>query len=321
VISGRTIGGRPLSRIVLGCEPLGGTDWGITDATAAVDAVKEAVKRGITAFDVADVYGLGRAETRLGQVLGALKAEFLVMTKGGVRWWGSEGGRATTATDSSAKYLRQAVEASLERLQMDFIPLYFLHRTDPDVPIEESVGALARLVEAGLLGAIGICNVGADEIRRAHAVHALAAVQFEFSLLKREAETDLIPVCGELGIAALAHGSLAQGLLTGKYSRQSRFGIEDRRHRLPLFAELAEGNHDQILEHLRTIAQKHGSSQAQVALSWVLSRPAIAAVIAGAKNGEQVFDNAASLDLRLDSTDCQLLDLASTERQGSDRAI
>jgi aryl-alcohol dehydrogenase-like predicted oxidoreductase len=311
VIAVRTIAGRPLSRIVLGCEPLGGTDWGTTDSKAATAAVEEAVTCGITAFDVADVYGLGRAEMLLGQVLGGRTADLLVMTKGGVRWWESRTRRARIGTDGSAGYLRQAVEASLERLHMDSIPLYFLHRPDPNVPIEESVGALGDLVDAGLLGAIGVCNMGPAEVRRAHAVHSLAAVQFEYSLLKREAEAELLPVCRELGIPALAYGPLAQGLLTGKYSRQSRFGNDDRRQRLPLFAELAKGDHDQVLERLRAIAQKRGASQAQLALSWILSRPGIAAVIAGAKNADQVRDNAGSIELRLDAQDHERIDLAA----------
>jgi len=299
-----------LSRIVLGCEPLGGADWGPVDAKAAAAAVEEAVGRGITAFDVADVYGLGRAETLLGEILGGRMPELLVMTKGGVRWWVDGQARARTATDGSGAYLRHAVEASLERLRMDSIPLYFLHRPDPNVPLEESVGALAELVKAGLVGSIGICNAGAAEVRRAHAVHPLAAVQFEYSLLRREAEAELIPLCGELGIEALAHGPLAQGLLTGKYNRESRFGGDDRRHRLPLFGELARGDHDQVLARLREAARKRGASPAQLALSWVLGRPGITAVIAGAKDAAQVRDNVGALDVHLDAQDSDRLDIA-----------
>jgi aryl-alcohol dehydrogenase-like predicted oxidoreductase len=303
-----SIAGHPLSRIVLGCEPLGGTDWGAAETRASAAAVEEAVACGITAFDVADVYGLGRAETLLGEILGGRRSELLVMTKGGVRWWESDHGRARTATDGSGRYLRHAVEASLERLHMDSIPLYFLHRPDPHVPIEESVGALAALVESGLLGAIGICNAGPAEVRKAHAVHPLAAVQFEYSILKREAEVDLIPVCRELGIAAIAHGPLAQGLLTGKYNRHSTFGNDDRRHRLPLFNALATGDHDETLARLQAVADEHGASPAQVALRWTLDHAGIAAVIAGAKDAGQVRDNVGSSNLRLDDRDRARLD-------------
>src|SRR6267378_2325190 len=309
MIGGRTIAGRPLSRIILGCEPLGGTDWGPADTKLAAAAVEEAVAWGITAFDVADVYGLGRAEHLLGDTLGGRTSALLVMTKGGVRGWPSGEARARTAADGSGAYLRQAVEASLERLHMDTIPLYFLHRPDPNKPIEESVEALAELVRAGLLGAIGLSNAGPAEVRRAHAVHPLAAVQFEYNLLKRDAETDLIPICRELGIAAFAHGPLAQGLLTGKYSRDSRFGSDDRRHRLPLFAEFANGDHDQALERLRAVAEKRRASLAQLALRWVLDHAEIAAVIAGAKDDGQVRENVGSLDLRLNAGDRELLEL------------
>lgn len=304
-----------MSRIVLGCEPLGGTDWGTTDAAAAAAALEEALTCGITAFDVADIYGLGRAETLLGKTLRGRTSGLLVMTKGGVRWWASGSARARTAADGSRAYLRQAVQGSLERLQMDSIPLYFLHRPDSNVPIEESVEALAELVQAGLLGAIGLSNVGPSEVRRAHAAYPLAAVEFEYSLLRRTAEADLIPTCRELGIAALAHGPLAQGLLTGKYSRESRFGSDDRRHRLPLFSELANGDHDKALECLQTVAERRLASPAQLALRWVLDHAEIAAVIVGAKDAGQVRDNVSSLDLDLDARDRELLNLVGSGRQ------
>jgi aryl-alcohol dehydrogenase-like predicted oxidoreductase len=311
VIANITIAGRPLSRIVFGCEPLGGMDWGKTDTAASTAAVDKAIELGITAFDVADVYGLGRAETLLGQTLSSRKSDVLVMTKGGVRWWQSGTTRARTAADGSAAYLRQAVEASLGRLGMDSIPLYFLHRPDPQIPIDESIGALAELVREGSIGAIGLSNVGIAEVRRAHAVHPIAAVQFEFSLLRRGAEVDLIPGCRELGIAALAHGPLAQGLLTGRYDPESTFDIDDRRHRLPLFEELGKGHLDEGLRRLKAVASRHRASPAQVAIKWALDRAGIAAVIAGAKNTDQVSDNAGSLQLRLDDQDQELLGFAA----------
>lgn len=310
-----TIAGRSLSSIVLGCEPLGGTDWGSVDTVMTASAVEAAVEGGITAFDVADVYGLGRAEELLGRVLAGKRSEVLLMSRGGVRWWASGDRRARTGIDGSPVYLRHAVHASLGRLRIERIPLYFLHGVDASVPIEESVGALSELNQAGKLGAIGLSHFGLSEIRRAHAVHPIAAVTFEYNLLKRDAEADLIPVCADLGIALLAHSPLAHGLLTGKYEPKSRFGSNDRRHRLPLFTELADGRLDGKLAALRAVAARHGATPAEVALRWVLARPGISAAIAGAKNPDQVHTNLGSLNLSLDARDCEALDFKVIEKR------
>ncbi|MEO8680301.1 MAG: aldo/keto reductase [Vicinamibacterales bacterium] len=294
--------------MALGCEPLGGTDWGAVDEAAAMDAVVRALDRGITFFDTADVYGLGRSETLLSKALGSRRHDVVIASKGGVRWSSpSPGTRASTSRDASPQYLVEAIESSLTRLRLDCLPLYYVHWPDPATPIDDTMAALDRARTQGKIRHVGVSNFSASQIEAAHACIPLAAVQMEYSLLRRTADTELLPTCRRLGLGVVAFGALAQGLLTGKYGAASRFGKNDRRGRLPHFH--GAGLH-RALEHVvavRHSAETGGRTPAQIAIRWVLETPGIACAIVGAKNAAQVEDNVAACAWAMDRPEYQRL--------------
>ena len=225
-----------VSRVAFGCEPLGGTDWGRIDVDEVKHAVREAVHRGVTLFDTADVYGLGLSEERLADALGDDRTRVVIATKGGVRWDSRPAGRASTYRDTSPAAIVSAVEASLRRLRLEQIPLYQIHWPDGRTPIEDTVEALARCVEAGKIGYVGCSNVSSAEVDASRAVATLTSVQLPLSLLDHRS-LGLVQTMQQHRIGTLAYGCLAQGLLSGRYPNGTRFGADDRRSRLSLFAK------------------------------------------------------------------------------------
>jgi aryl-alcohol dehydrogenase-like predicted oxidoreductase len=286
--------GLRVSRVGFGCEPLGGTDWGAVDAREAEGAVRRALELGINLFDTADAYGLGRSEEALSAALGERRHDVVIVSKFGIAWEQQPGGRARTWKDASPGRVARALEGSLRRLRVDRLPVYLVHWPDPATPLEETLEALARCVEQGKVGHVGLSNFGAHAVRRAHAVLPLAAVEAEYSLLSRGAEAELLPTCGELGVGVLAYGALAQGLLTGKYGVGAAFGPDDRRHRLPGFRGPGLERGLAAAAALGEAGEASGASPAQMALRWVLGHPAVTSVVVGAKTARQVEANAAA---------------------------
>jgi aryl-alcohol dehydrogenase-like predicted oxidoreductase len=290
-----------VSRIAVGCEQLGGTDWGAYDREQTLRAVARAADFGINAFDTADVYSLGESERCLARALGARRHEAFIITKGGVRWALPPGeSRASCWFDLGPAYLQAAVEDSLRRLDIAVIPLYLLHAPDPSVPLEQSLEAVVRLKEAGKIGAIGLSNFPLDGIKQASGLAEIAAVQFRYNLLERAPETELLPWCRERGIGVLAYGPLAEGLLAGKYTEVSRFGPDDRRSRLPHFQGDRLRQNLQIVERVRRSAESQGRTPAQIAVNWVLSRDAVTSAVVGVKNVKQLEEAAGSVDSSID---------------------
>lgn len=290
-----------ISRIAVGCEQLGGTDWGKFDRAGSERAVARAADLGINVFDTADVYSLGESERSLARALGPRRHEMFIVTKGGVRWELQPGQpRARCWFDLSPAYLRQALEDSLRRLELDSIPLYLLHAPDPSVPIAESLEAVLELKDAGKIGAIGLSNFPLAEIKRAHEIAPIAAVELRYNLLERGPEAELFPWCRERGIGVLAYGPLAEGLLAGNYTAESRFGPDDRRSRLPHFhgARLRESLG--VVERVRLAARERSATPAQIAVNWVLSRDAVTSAVVGVKSVQQVEEAAASAGLAID---------------------
>lgn len=284
--------GLKVSRIILGCEQLGGTDWGEFRPGAVAAAVDRAWDLGINAFDVADAYGLGQAETMLAQCLGDRRKEAVIITKFGVNWRRAGAARAATFRDSSPARVREALEGSLRRLRLDCIPLYLVHWPDPKTPVEDTVGALLDCQRAGKIRHFGVSNYPPDWVRKACAAGPVAAVQGSFSLLERSAQAELLPACAELDLPFLAYGVLAQGLLTGKYDPSSRFPASDRRSRLPQFQGDAWARTAGLLERVAAAARVHGRTIAQVAIRWVLDQPGVACAIVGARTAAQAESNA-----------------------------
>lgn len=278
---------KPVSRIALGGCPLGGHGWGAIDDTESVAAVQAAVDAGVTFFDTADVYGLGHSEELLSRALGEDRHRVTVATKFGVRM--AADGR--TFRDVSPAWARSAVEDSLRRLRLERIPLYYMHWPDGRTPIEDVVGALADLRDEGKIGAIGLSNVNAAEVVRANQVATISAVQVQYSLVDRSAAEAMLETTRGLAIPLITWGSLAQGLLTGKYNEQTIFPPTDRRSRYENFQQPKLTRNMQVVRRLRKIAASAKATPGQVAIRWLLDQPGVGAVLFGAKTVLQVAEN------------------------------
>jgi aryl-alcohol dehydrogenase-like predicted oxidoreductase len=290
-----------VSRIAVGCEQLGGTDWGRYDLGETIRAVERAVELGINVFDTADVYSLGESERALAKALGPRRHEMFIVTKGGVRWeLPPSQRRAKTTFDLSPAYLRRAVEDSLRRLDIESIPLYLLHAPDGNVPLDQSLEAVVNLKNAGKVRVIGLSNFPFADIQRADALTEIAAVELRYNLLERAPEAELFPWCRHRGIGVLAYGPLAEGLLAGKYSEKSSFDASDRRSRLPHFQTDALRKNLELVERVKRAAAGHSKTAAQIAVNWVLSRDAVTSAVVGVKNVQQLEEAAGSVGWEID---------------------
>jgi aryl-alcohol dehydrogenase-like predicted oxidoreductase len=297
-----------VSRIGLGCEPLGGSDWGAVDLDLGMRAVAESGRLDINLFDTADIYGLGRSEELLTVALGSQRDRVVIVSKFGMRWKSSSGqARATVFRDASARWLVQAVEDSLRRLKLECIPVYLVHWPDPNSSIAETIEALDRCRRAGKILHIGVSNFSAEQIREANTTAPLTVVEVQYNLLDRHAEAEIFPLCQELGIGVMVYGPLAQGFLTGKYGVRDRFGMDDRRHRLSHFQPGKIAENLEIIKQLREVGARHGRSPAQVALRWVLDHPAVSCAIVGIKSPQQIKENVHAIGWQLDPEERALL--------------
>jgi aryl-alcohol dehydrogenase-like predicted oxidoreductase len=274
----------PVSRVGLGTNNFG-RRLDLEGTRAVVDAALDA---GITHFDTADIYGGSDSERFIGELLQGRRERVFLATKFGM----AEGG------SGSPDYVRQAIDASLERLQTDHVDLYYYHRPDGVTPIAETVGAMHELVEIGKVGAIGVSNVDADQLREAAGAATVSAVQNEYSLLERGAERDVLPVARELGIGFVPYFPLGHGLLTGKYHRGEPAAEGTRLHDRQEF--LTDDRFDRI-EALERFAQEQGHSLLELAIAALASEPGILSVIAGATKPEQVRANAAAAEWHLNT--------------------
>jgi aryl-alcohol dehydrogenase-like predicted oxidoreductase len=282
-----TESGPSFTRMGMGCWAVGGHGWGAVKDDESLAAVRHAFERGVTFFDTADAYGLGKSENILFRALGKDISSVFVASKGGVRW--DESGRVWN--DSSQEYLQIAVEASLRRLGLEHIPLYYIHKPDNKTPISEMMGTLLRLREAGKIGEIGVSNFSAEQLTEALTVAPVRAVQVQFNLLQRAHGEELVSLCGRHKVKLVAWGALADGLLTGKFTRKSAFGNDDHRSRLPDFQGARFQRNLQLVEALRIIANERGVSVSQLALRWVMDRYEWTCPLFGAKTVTQVEEN------------------------------
>lgn len=305
----------PVSRLALGCEPLGGTDWGYVNIELVMAAIGRALELGINFFDTANVYGLGLSEERLSTALGPRRHDVVIATKGGVNWVPEPQGRATTYLDSSPKHLVEAVEASLQRLRIDTIPLYFIHWPDPKTPIAETMDALARCKEQGKIRAVGLSNFSPAQVRQAAQYMKIAAVQLQYNLIDRSAEAELLACCRELDIRVIAYGVLAQGLLTGKYTSPAVFEQNDRRHRLRHFQSEVIQEKMRLVDRLKLVSVKYDKTPAQTAIRWVLDNPDVHFALAGAKSPTQIEHNVGALEWHLTPADYRFLSVGTDEQE------
>lgn len=286
-----------VSRVGLGGCPLGGHGWGAFDEAEAARAVRRAVDLGITLFDTADIYGLGQAERLLAEALGSDRHRVVIASKGGVRR--SPDGR--TFYDTSPGWIREALDGSLRRLRIDHLPLYYVHWPDGATPLADTVSALDRCRVAGKIGAIGLSNVDGPQLAAACAAAPIAAVQVCYSLIDRERAESLLPTARRLGVPVITWGSLAQGLLAGRMTIDTRFESGDRRSRYENFAGDKFAANVAFAAEVKAAAEGIGRTAAQVAVRWLLDQPGVGAVLFGAKRPQQVEDNAGALGWRLDA--------------------
>lgn len=284
------------SALGLGCMGMS-EFYGTPDEAEALATLVRAVELGVTHFDTADMYGSGHNEQLLGRFLQtAGRTELLVATKFGIK---REPGAYAREIDTSPAYVRQACDASLQRLGIDTIDLYYAHRLNPDVPIEETVGAMADLVTAGKVRHLGLCEVSAETLRRAHAVHPITAVQTEYSLWTRDPENAVLPACRELGVGFVAYSPLGRGFLTGTIDRSTQFEPGDFRTIGPRFRDEALEANLRLAETVKTMAAELGCTPAQLCLAWLLAQGDDIVPIPGTRRRKYLEDNAAAAELVL----------------------
>lgn len=258
-------------------------------------AIRRAVEIGINFFDTSDAYWGGRHEVLLGRALRGLRGQVLVATKFG-NLDTPEGGKAANGRPA---YVFAACEASLKRLGREPIDLYYLHRVDPEVPIEETVGAMARLVEQGKVRYLGLCEASPETLRRAWRTHPIAALQTEYSLWYREVEREVLPACRELGIGYVAYAPLGRGLLTGRIRTMEDLPREDRRRRHPRFHPENLARNVQLVAALEAAAREKGVAPAELALAWLLAQGEDIVPIPGTNQARYVEQNAAAAEIAL----------------------
>ena len=301
----RQLGPLRVSAIGLGC--MGMTPvYGEPDQDECIATLHRAIDLGVTFIDTADVYGAGKNEELVGRALAGRRDQVVLASKfGNVRY--PDGRRDVNGRPD---YVPKACDASLKRLGVDVIDLYYLHRVDPNVPIEDTVGAMSRLVEAGKIRDLGLSEAGAATCRRAHAVHPIAALQTEYSLWSRDVEADILPACRELGIGFVAYSPLGRGFLSGTITHLESLADNDRRREHPRFeADNLERNVG-LLATLRAIAEARDCTPAQVALAWLLAKGRDIVPIPGTKRRRYLEENAAAVDVRLEPDDLETLDEA-----------
>jgi aryl-alcohol dehydrogenase-like predicted oxidoreductase len=298
--------GPPVSVIGLGC--LGLTSrYGAPDRGEALATFERAIELGVTLFDTSDAYGAGQNESFVGEVISGRRDGLVISTKfGNVRGPNGELG----GTNGRPDYVHVACNASLRRLGIEWIDLYYQHRVDPDVPIEETVGAMARLVEEGKVRHLGLCEAGPETILRAHAVHPITAVQMEYSLWSRDAEAAILPLTRELGISLVAYSPLGQGFLTGALRSRDVLNASDLRQIHPRFQAGHFERNLELLDPLERLARAKGCTPGQIALAWVLVRGNDIVPIPGTARRTHLEENLGAANLEFTDDELRALDAA-----------
>jgi aryl-alcohol dehydrogenase-like predicted oxidoreductase len=299
----RKLGGLEVGALGLGCATMT-PFYGEPDRDEAIRTIRRARELGIDLFDSSDAYGNGRNEELIAEAVAGHRNDFVISSKfGNVQLQGGP-----RFADGRPEYVKECCGKSLKRLQTDVIDLYYIHRVDADVPIEDTVGAMAELVQAGKVRHLGICEAGAATVRRAHAVHPMAAVQIEYSLWSRDVEAEILPLCRELGIGFVAYSPLGRGFLTGSVTTLDTLREGDARRRMPRFQGDNLQRNLTLVEELKAHAAVENCTPAQLCLAWLLSRADFIVPIAGTSHLRYLEQNAAAAGISLKADTGDALD-------------
>jgi aryl-alcohol dehydrogenase-like predicted oxidoreductase len=297
--------GPEVSAIGFGCYGLSGA-YGTQTDEESIRTIQHAIDLGITLLNTSDTYGAGHNESLIGQAIKGRRDRVFVCTKFGNP--GRDANNKPIGTCGRPEYLPIACERSMKRLGVEMIDLYELHRVDRAVPIEDTVGAMARLVEAGKVRTIGLSEASARTLRRAHAVHPIAALESEYSLWSREPELEVLPACRELGVSFMAYSPLGRGFLAGAIKERASFGANDPRSSMPRFQGDNLAANLRRLQLLEGVAAEKRCTVAQLALAWVLARGEDVIPIPGTRRVEHLQENLAALSIALDEQDMARID-------------
>ncbi|HTZ34720.1 MAG TPA: aldo/keto reductase [Stellaceae bacterium] len=299
----RKLGTLEVGALGLGCATMT-PFYGAPDRAGAIAAIHRARELGIDLLDTADAYGLGRNEELIAEAVAGHRDDYAIASKfGNVQLQGGP-----RFADGRPDYVRECCDKSLARLKTECIDLYYIHRVDSDVPIEDTVGAMAGLVAAGKVRHLGICEAGAATIRRAHRVHPLAAVQIEYSLWSRDVEAEILPLCRELGIGFVAYSPLGRGFLTGAVTTLDALREGDARRRMPRFQGENLARNLALIDELKALAAGENCTPAQLCLAWLLRRGDFVVPIAGTSHVEYLEQNAAAAAIGLSADSEEVLD-------------
>lgn len=302
-IARRVLGKQGLSVSAIGLGCMGMSDfYGPSDQATNLSVLNHAIDIGVNFLDTADMYGTGRNEQLLAQVLRTRRSEVVLATKFGIER--AADGRAL-GVNGTPEYIASACDASLKRLGVDHIDLYYQHRVDPKVPIEDSVGAMARLVEAGKVRHIGLSEASVNTIRRAARVHAITALQIEYSLWTRDVAAEALPVCREHGIGLVAYSPLGRGFLTGKIQKLGDLAADDWRRTNPRFQEDNFETNMKLVQAVTALAAERGCTPAQLALAWLLHQGEDIVPIPGTRSVARLDENAGAARVRLSARELE----------------
>jgi aryl-alcohol dehydrogenase-like predicted oxidoreductase len=299
-----------VSAIGLGCMGMSAF-YGSTDEDEGVQTIRRARELGVTLLDTAQAYGPLTNEILVGRAIKGHRDEYVIATKFSSRMDAATPGDMSSIgpRDGSAEHVRRSIEGSLERLGTDYIDLYFQHRVDPKVPIEETVGAMAELVEAGKVRHIGLSEAAAETIRRANAVHPITAVQTEYSLWSRDPEAEVLPTCRELEIGFVPYSPLGRGFLAGRFTSPDELAEDDFRRRGPRFTGTNLQANLALAGKVKEIAAEKGVTPAQLAIAWVLARGDDLVPIPGTKRRAYLEQNAGAVDVELTEHELARIDV------------
>jgi aryl-alcohol dehydrogenase-like predicted oxidoreductase len=307
----RTLGDKlEVSALGLGCMPMisgGNITYGAANRTESIATIHEAIDLGITFFDTAEMYGPFTNEELVGAAIKGKRKGLVIATKFAMRWNGDQ----MAGLDGSPANARRACEGSLQRLGIETIDLFYQHRVDPKVPIEETVGGMAQLVKEGKVRHIGLSEAGAETLKRAAQVHPIAALQTEYSIWERDVEEEILPTCHELNIGFVPYSPLGRGFLAGGIRSLDDLAADDWRRNDPRYSAENLPKNLAIVDAITKVAQRHGVSNAQIALAWLLAQGANIVPIPGVKRRETMRDSAAAPDVKLSDADLAALDAAA----------